>query len=73
MSSILTQAMVFERYGPRLSMDQLAELLGIKRTSLLNKVSAGTCPVRTYVDCGARWADYRDVAEHFDALRATAA
>ena len=71
--SILTQAMVFEKYGPRLNMVQLAELLDIKKTSLLNKVSAGTCPVKTYVDCGTRWADYRDVAEHFDTLRATAA
>lgn len=73
MSSILTQAMIFEKYGPRLTAAQLAELLGIKSTTLYNQVSAGTCAVKTYVDNGKRWADYRDVAQHFDELRATAA
>ncbi|MEY4908207.1 MAG: hypothetical protein RL260_1925, partial [Pseudomonadota bacterium] len=35
--------------------------------------SAGTCPVKTYVDQGKRWADFRDVAQHFDTMRETAA
>lgn len=73
MSSILTQAMIFERYGPRLNTQQLAELLSIKPTTLYNQVSAGTCPIKTYVDQGKRWADYRDVAQHFEDMRATAA
>jgi predicted DNA-binding transcriptional regulator AlpA len=71
--SILTQAMLFEKYGPRLSIDQLAELLNIKKTTLYNQISAKTCPVKTYLDCGQRWADFRDVAAHFDAMRAKAA
>ena len=71
--SILTQAMIFEKYGLRLSMDQLSEVLSIKKTTLYNQVSAGTCPVKTYTDGGKRWADFRDVAEHFDSMRATAA
>ena len=72
MSSILTQAMIFEKYGPRLSAAQLAEVIGIKPTTLYNQISARTCAVKTYVDQGKRWADYRDVAQHFDDLRATA-
>lgn len=71
--SLLTQAMMFERYGPRLSTDKLAEALGITKAALYNQLSAGSCPVRTYLDGGKRWADYRDVAEHFDRLRALAA
>lgn len=71
--SIITQAFVFERYGPRLDIEQLAEVLGLEKKTLYNQVSAGTCKVKTYVDGGKRFADYRDVAEHFDALRSQAA
>lgn len=70
--SILTQVMIAERYGLRLSMEQLAELLGVAKGTLYNQVSAGSCPIRTYVDQGKRWADYRDAAAHFDKLREAA-
>lgn len=70
--SLITQVMVAERYGLRLDMAQLAEVLGIEKTTLYNKVSAGTCAVKTYVDGGKRFADFRDVAQHFDDLRAQA-
>ncbi|MEY4910095.1 MAG: hypothetical protein RL260_3813, partial [Pseudomonadota bacterium] len=33
----MTQAMVFDRYGPRLNTQQLADLLGIKPTTLYNQ------------------------------------
>lgn len=72
-SSIVTQALVVERYGFRLNTDQLAEVLGITKPALYNQFSAGTCPVRTYLDSGKRWADYRDVAAHLDACRLQAA
>lgn len=71
--SLITQAYLLERYGPRLSIDQLAEVLSIKPGTLYNQVSAGTCTVPTYVDGGRRWADVRDVADTFDKLRAQAA
>lgn len=70
--SILTQALIAEKYGLRLDMQQLAAVLNIEKATLYNKVSAGTCPVPTYVDGGKRFADYRDVAKHFDDLRASA-
>ena len=71
--SLITQAFVVERYGLRLTAEQLAEVLGITKPSLYNQMSAGTCPVKTYLDGGKRYADYRDVAEHLDACRLTAA
>jgi len=71
--SLATQAFIFERYGPRLDMSQLAAVLDIQKTTLANKVSAGTCPIKTYLDQGKRWADYRDVAKHFDNMRSKAA
>lgn len=70
--SLLIQAYLLEKYGPRLTMEQLAELLGIKPGTIYNQVSGGTCSVRTYVDGGRRWADIRDVAEAFDRMRSAA-
>lgn len=64
--SLLTQAMIFERYGPRLGVEQLAEVLGVSKGALYNQFSAGTCPVKTYLDQGKRWADCREVARHLD-------
>lgn len=71
--SLVSQALVFERYGARLGVEQLAEVLGVSKGALYNQFSAGTCPVKTYVDGGKRWADFRDVAAHLDAMRLLAA
>jgi hypothetical protein len=71
--SILTQALVAEKYGLRLGIEQLAELLDLAKTTNYNQISAGTFRIPTYTDGGKRWADYRDVAAHFDAMRAGAA
>ena len=68
MSSIVTQMIVVEKYGVRLSTTQLAELLGMHAGTVRNQISAGTFPIPTYVDSG-RWADYRDVAAHLDKCR----
>lgn len=71
--NLMLQAMLLEKYGARLNTEQLAEAIGISKAALYNQVSAGTFPVKTYVDAGKRWADYRDVAEYFDQVRAQAA
>jgi predicted DNA-binding transcriptional regulator AlpA len=71
--SLLTQAMIFERYGPRLGMEELASVLGVSKATIYNQVSAGALPVKTYLDGGRRFADYRDVASHLDACRELAA
>jgi hypothetical protein len=72
MSSLLTQALVAEKYGLRVSMSTLCEILGIKRQTLNNRLGAGTLPIKTYTDVGGRFADYRDVAEHIDKCREAA-
>lgn len=71
--SLITQAFIVERYGLRLNVDQLAEVLGISKGAVYNQISAGTCPVKTYIDGGKRWADYRDIAAHLDQCKALAA
>ena len=70
--SMLTEVYILERYGVRLGVEQLAEVLGTKKSTLYNLISQGQCPVPTYVDGGKRYADYRDVARHFDECRARA-
>lgn len=70
--SLLTQAYLLEKYGPRLTIDQLAEVLGIAAGSIYNLVSANQLALPTYVDGKRRWADYRDVATYLDACRARA-
>lgn len=69
MSSIFMQAIVAERYGMRLNVEQLAQALGMAKGTINNQISAGTFPIPTYVDAGKRWADCRDVAAHLDACR----
>lgn len=70
MSSLVTQMIIAEKYGVRLSIEQLAEVLGLKtKAAVYNQISNGTFPISTYVDAGKRWADYRDVAAYVDACR----
>lgn len=71
--SLMMEAYIVEKYGLRLNVEQLAHLLGITKPALYNQFSAGTCPVKTYIDGGKRWADYRDVAAHLDECRKVAA
>jgi hypothetical protein len=72
MSSLVTQMIIADKYGPRLNIEQLANVLGLSKGAVYNQVSAGVFPIVTYVDGGKRWADYRDVAEHLDNCRETA-
>lgn len=67
--SLLTQAYLLEKYGPRLNVEHLAEVLGMAKGTIYNQISAQSFPVLTYVDGKQRWADYRDVATYLDACR----
>lgn len=67
--SFLTQAYLLDRYGPRLSMAELAHELGWALKTVQNHAAAGKLPIPTQRDAGGRWADYRDVAEYFDSVR----
>lgn len=67
--SFLSQAYLLDKYGPRLTMAELAEVLGVAHGTLRNRLSAGTLKCRTYYDGGTRYADFRDVAEYLDQFR----
>lgn len=70
--SLLHEVLVFEKYGMRLNIDQLAEALGLTRNTIYNQISQGTFKIKTYVDGGRRFADYRDFAIYLDLLRESA-
>lgn len=67
--SLMTQAYLLEKYGARLGVPALAAELGITPGTVRNQISQARFPVPTYLDNGQRFADYRDVAQYFDARR----
>lgn len=67
--SFFTQAYLIERYGPRLTIPQLAEVLGCAEKTLRNRLSEGKVDMPVYNDNGVRCADYRDVAQYLDECR----
>lgn len=71
--SLMTQAMVADKYGLRLTIDQLAEALQLGKSTVYNQVSAKTFPIPTYVEGGKRFAAFQDVAAYLDGCRANAA
>ena len=69
MSNLLAQAYLIERYGLRLNIEHLAEVLGMSAGAVRNQISEDRFPIPTYVDQGKRFADHRDVAEYLDQVR----
>ena len=70
--SLLTQAIVAEKYGLRLTVEQLGECIGLARNTIYNKLAKGEFKITTYLDGGQRFCDYRDVATYLDECRARA-
>lgn len=68
----MLQAYLLDKYGPRLDMEQLGEVLGRDQKTILNQISANCFSVPTYIDGRKRWADFRDVAEHLERCRSAA-
>ncbi|ACD15572.1 hypothetical protein [Paraburkholderia phytofirmans] len=64
--SLLTRAYILEKFGPRLTMGQLATLLAMSEGTIRNQVSAETFPIPTYKEGAARYAAYDAVAEYLD-------
>lgn len=69
MASLVTQMFVAEKYGLRLNVDDLADLLKLTKVAIYNQISTGNFGIKVYKDAGKTWADYRDVAEYLDECR----
>lgn len=70
--SMLHQFYLLEKYGPRLSIKQMSEVMSLTESAIHRRISDGTLGIPTYVDSGKRWVDARDMAEYFDTMRAEA-
>jgi hypothetical protein len=70
--SLLTQAALIQRYGPRLSVDDLADVMKISRVTINNQISDGSFPIATYRAHGKRWADFQDVDAYLEQCREAA-
>ena len=70
--SLMVQAYLVERYGPRLDVEQLAAVLDLAPQTVRNQIAQGRCQVRTYIEGNRRWAAVEDVAEYFDRARKAA-
>lgn len=66
--SLLTRAYILERYGPRMTLAQLAQLMLMSEGTIRNQISAETFPIATYKEGGARFAPYDAVADYLDAM-----
>lgn len=66
--SLLTRAYILERYGVRLGVAQLSQVLHVAEGTIRNQISADTFPVPTYVERGRRFASYDAIASYLDAI-----
>lgn len=66
--TLMTRAAIIDRYGMRLSMEQLAQVLGVHVQTVYNQLATGELPIRTYKEGARRWASYEAVAEYLDEM-----
>ncbi|VVE52926.1 hypothetical protein PAQ31011_04832 [Pandoraea aquatica] len=66
--SLLTRAYILERYGVRLGVSQLSQLLCVAEGTIRNQISADIFPVPTYVEGGRRFASYEAIANYLDSI-----
>jgi hypothetical protein len=59
--------MIADRYGIRLTIEQLAQLLDITPHTVYNLVALGEFPIPTYKEGKRRFASYDAVADYLDA------
>lgn len=62
----MTQAHLLDKYGPRLSMEQVAEVLGLHPVTVRKMFITGELAIRTYKEGARRFASYQAVAEYLD-------
>jgi len=63
----LTEAWLLNRYGARLTIQELAEVLKVNIKTVQNRLSQGELPIKTYNDSG-RFVTYEDVAAYLNSF-----
>ena len=70
--TLLVRAHLLDKYGPRLTMDQVAEVLHLHPGTVYNMVSSGECKLKTYKEGTRRFASFDAVADYLDSMADTA-
>jgi len=70
--SLLTRCYILEKFGPRLSMDQLSQVLGIHPSTIYTLLTSGELPISTYKEGSRRFASYEAVADYLDGMAKSA-
>jgi len=65
---LATRAMIVDRWGLRLTMEQVAEVLNLAHGTVYNMIADGSLPIRTYKEGKRRFASYEAVADYLDAM-----
>jgi len=63
---LATRAALIDRYGMRLTMEQVAEILGWSTHTVYQQAVNGSLPIRTYKEGSRRYASYEAVADYLD-------
>jgi excisionase family DNA binding protein len=65
---LMTRAAILDRYGFRLTMEQVAEVLKLSVGTVYNLASSGELRIATYKDSNRRFASYQAVADYLDLI-----
>lgn len=71
--TLMTRAYLLDKYGMRLSMEELAEVMDLKPGTVYNMLAKGELKIRTYKEGIRRYAPYDAVADYFDGKADSAA
>lgn len=66
--TLLTRAHLLDKYGVRLSMEQLGEVLGLHHATLYTQLNKGILKIRTYKEGHRRFASVDAVVEYLQAM-----
>ena len=58
---------LLNKYGPRLTVSELADVLKIAPKTIQNRLSNGTLPIKMHTDSG-RFCNTQDVAEYLNSF-----
>lgn len=69
---LLTRGYLLDKYGARMTVEQIAEVLVLSPGHVHNLIALKQMPIPTYKEGGRRFASYEDVADYLDRMAETA-
>ncbi len=68
--SLLHEAIIVEKFGLRLTVEQLGQAFNLAPNTIHNRIAKGQLNIPSHIDGKLRFFDYRDVALYLDQMRA---